>query len=102
MDGTMASISPIELYRQIGGTAAPVVIDIRSPAPSVDERLIVSALRRSPGDVAHWSRDLAPGSRVVVYGDRRDDVGNDLVGALRASGADAVALEGGLPASGAR
>jgi rhodanese-related sulfurtransferase len=96
MNATTASIPPIELYRQIGGAAAPVVIDIR-PAPSHDERLIVSALRRAPGDVAQWSRELASGRRVVIYGDR-DDVSKDVVAALRASGADMVALEGGFAA----
>jgi hypothetical protein len=103
MDRTMASMSPIELYRQIGGTAAPVVIDIRPLAQSHDERLIVSALRCAPGDVARWSRELARGRRVVVYGDRRDDLdkdgaGKDVAEALRAAGADMAVLEGGFAA----
>ena len=98
MDGTLASISPIDLYGQIGGAAAPVIVDVRPPGRNDDERLVVSAVRRSPNDVEHWSREIARGCRVVVYGGSPDEVGKGLIAALRAAGVDAVSLEGGLPA----
>ena len=68
MDGKALPISSSDLYARLGTAAAPLLLDVRrDEAFSQDGGLIISALRRSPGDVARWSKDLLAGRPVVAY-----------------------------------
>jgi hypothetical protein len=54
MDGQYL-ISPQDLYAAVGTASAPTIIDVRRDAAfDGDDRMLVSARRRSPGDVAKW------------------------------------------------
>ena len=66
MDEGRFSISAQQLYASLGSAAAPLVIDVRrSAAFDADERILVSALRRDPGEAGRWGREL-PAARAVV------------------------------------
>jgi hypothetical protein len=68
MDEGRFSISAQALYRPLGTAAAPRVIDVRRAAAfDADDRMLISAVRREPGDVGQWGRDLRPDLPVVVY-----------------------------------
>ena len=96
MDGQF-SISPQDLYAAIGTASAPTIIDVRRDAAfDADNRTLVSALRRLPGDVAKWGRDLPPGRPVVVYCAQGHEVSQQAAAALRGAGIDARYLDGGI------
>jgi rhodanese-related sulfurtransferase len=98
MDGTQSSISPRQLYARLGTASAPIVLDVRRAADvPEDDRPIVSACRRDPGDVAHWGRDLA-GKTVVVYCVHGHAASQGVAAGLRAGGVDAAFLDGGIAA----
>jgi len=98
MDGTRISIKPRELYERLGTAQAPIVLDVRRAADiAADDRPIVSARRRDPGDVARWGRDLV-GHNVVVHCVHGHKVSQDAAAALRALGVDAAVLDGGIAA----
>jgi rhodanese-related sulfurtransferase len=100
MDGQKPiSISPDELYAAIGTNAAPLVFDVRrSAAFDADDRLVVSALRRSPGDVAQWGHEIPAGRAVVVYCAHGHEVSQGAANTLRSTGIDARYIEGGITA----
>jgi rhodanese-related sulfurtransferase len=99
MDGSMACISPQELYGQIGTGAAPVVIDVRrDQAFDEDNRLIVGALRHRSGEVESWLRDLPSVRSVVVYCVHGHEVSQGVCRTLRRAGVVASYLEGGIAA----
>jgi len=55
MDRNLRSISPTDLYADLGTVSAPLVIDVRSPeAFAAADRLVVGAVRRVPGDISLW------------------------------------------------
>src|SRR5262245_19467202 len=96
MDGTANLISSTDLYARLG-TAAPLLLDVRrDEAFSKDGGLIVSALRRSPGEVERWRRDLIPGRPVVVYCAHGHEVSQGVAASLGQAGIDASYLEGGI------
>jgi rhodanese-related sulfurtransferase len=96
MDGK-PSISPENLFAQLGTAAAPVVIDVRLTDDFANApRLIPSAIRSAPEAVARWGKDLPAGKRVVVYGLHGLAVSQEAAAALCAAGADAVYLAGGI------
>jgi rhodanese-related sulfurtransferase len=101
MDGTKSStsISPHDLYDQLGTAQAPILIDVRKPADfTASDRCIVAAFHRAPEDVARWSRELPAGRPVVVHCVRGHQVSQTAAAALVAAGHDASYLEGGIAA----
>jgi rhodanese-related sulfurtransferase len=100
MDGQTAfSISPRDLYGAIGTASAPAVFDVRrAPAFDADDRILVGARRRVPGEVTSWGRELPAGGAVVVYCAHGHEVSQEASATLRANGIDARYLEGGIGA----
>jgi rhodanese-related sulfurtransferase len=98
MDGQKPpSILPEELYSGIGTAAAPCVFDVRRAAAfDADDRMLVAARRRSPGEVGEWARGLSTGNPVVVYCTHGHEVSQEVAKALRGGGIDARYLEGGI------
>ena len=97
MDGNTQSISPLDLYARLGTASAPLLLDVRrDPAFAEDGVLIIGALRRSPGDVDRWSKDLIAGRPVVAYCVHGHEVSQGVAMRLRQAGLDAAYLEGGL------
>src|SRR5260221_1704581 len=99
MDTGRFSILPQNLYGLLGTAAAPIVIDVRRPpAFDDDDRMIVGAIRRLPGDLDSWRAGLPAGRPVVVYCVHGHEVSQSSAKALRAAGVDARYLEGGIAA----
>ncbi len=97
MDTGRFSISPRDLYDQLGSAGAPLLVDVRrGPAFEGDDKMIVGAIRREPGDAQAWARDLPAGRPVVVYCVHGHEVSQNAATALRAAGRDARYLEGGI------
>ncbi len=98
MDGQKpASISARDLYGAIGTSAAPLVFDVRRAAGfDADDRMLVGALRRVPGEVGQWAQDVPTGRSVVVYCQQGHEVSQEAAAALQASGIDARYLVGGI------
>jgi rhodanese-related sulfurtransferase len=97
MDGRSQSISSTDLYARLGTASAPLLLDVRrEQAFSKDDTLIIGALRRSPGDVERWSRDLIAGRPVVAYCVHGHEVSQGVAASLRQAGLDAAYLEGGI------
>jgi rhodanese-related sulfurtransferase len=91
------SISAQALYSRLGTELAPIVVDVRrNPAFDADDRMIVGAVRRLPGEVNHWRQELPKGRPVVVYCAHGQEVSQNAAAALRAAGADASYLEHGI------
>jgi rhodanese-related sulfurtransferase len=98
MDGTQPTlISTQELYRSLGTAVAPVVIDVRRSAVfAADNRMIVGAIRRDPGEIQHWHQDLPPERPVVVYCVHGREASQGAASSLKAAGFDARYLEHGI------
>jgi rhodanese-related sulfurtransferase len=97
MDEGRFSISTQALYQQLGTAAAPRVIDVRRAAAfDADDRMLISAVRREPTEVAGWSRDLRPEQPFVAYCMHGQEVSQHAATALRGLGVDARYLEGGI------
>ena len=98
MDGQKpSSISPRDLYGAIGTASAALVFDVRRSAGfDADDRMLVGALRRVPGEVGQWTHDVPAGRSVVVYCQQGHEVSQAAAAALQASGIDARYLEGGI------
>jgi len=85
------------LYAAIGTASAPRVFDVRRAAAfDADTRMVVSALRRVPGEVGQWAGELSPGQAVVVYCTHGHEVSQEVAAALRGAGIDALYIEGGI------
>jgi len=99
MDGQQLSISPHDLYSQLGTAAAPCVIDVRRPTAFASaDRLIASALHRPPDHVEQWGRELPAERPVVVYCVHGHEVSQNTAAALRKRGIHAAFLAGGISA----
>jgi rhodanese-related sulfurtransferase len=97
MDEGRFSISTQALYQQLGTAAAPLVIDVRRTAAfDADDRMLISAVRRDPSDVRHWSSNLRADHAVVVYCAHGQEVSQQTAVALRGIGLEACYLEGGI------
>jgi rhodanese-related sulfurtransferase len=98
MDGqNPSSIFPVDLYGTIGTASAPLVFDVRrNTGFDADDRMLVGALRRVPGEIGQWVRDVPAGRSVVVYCQQGHEVSQQAAAALQASGVDARYLEGGI------
>ena len=92
-----ASISVSELQSAVRGNTPPLVIDVRKgPAFSAATDMIAGALRREPGAVAAWAKELPRASTVVVYCVHGHEVSQGVAKALNDCGIKASYLEGGL------
>jgi rhodanese-related sulfurtransferase len=97
MDGKSQPISSSELYARLGTASAPLLLDVRrDEAFSQDGGLVISALRRSPGDIEHWARDMIPGRPVVAYCVHGHEVSQGVAASLSRAGIEAAYLEGGI------
>ena len=97
MDEGRFSISAQALYDRLGTAAAPRVIDVRRAAAfEADDRMLIAAVRREPGEVGQWGRDLRPDRPVVVYCVHGQEVSQQTAVALRGIGLDAAYLEDGI------
>ncbi len=93
------SISPSDLATLIGGSAGPLLVDVRrAPAFAEDSRMIATAIRRQPETVGLWMAELPRQQPVVVYCVHGHEVGQNAAAALRQGGIDARYLEGGIEA----
>jgi rhodanese-related sulfurtransferase len=92
-----ASITVNELKSALAGRQPPLLIDVRrSPAFRAAPDMAAGALRRDPGAVAAWAKELPRASSVVVYCVHGHEVSQGVAKALRESGISARYLEGGL------
>jgi rhodanese-related sulfurtransferase len=91
------SISPEMLNDLLGASPPPTIVDVRQPdAFDAAETLIVGARRRAPGEIENWRDEFAHGRAVVVYCAHGKETSQTIAGTLRAHGAAARFLEGGI------
>ena len=94
---SLASISPCDLFDQLGSTLPPLVFDVRRTAAfDADSRMLVTARRGAPDNVAEWGQQIGAGQPVVVYCVYGHEVSQDLAAALRDAGIEARYLTGGI------
>jgi rhodanese-related sulfurtransferase len=75
MDEGRFRISAQNLYRELGTSAAPLLIDVRrGPAFDADEWVIAGAVRRPSDEIERWGRTIPSGRAVVVYCAHRREV----------------------------
>src|SRR5215471_8011347 len=90
-----SSISSEKLYRLIGTSSAPTLIDVRIDEDfAANQRLIPGAARRSHLDVQDWASGLA-GQSVVVICQKGQKLSEGTAAWLRHVGIAAEILEGG-------
>jgi rhodanese-related sulfurtransferase len=99
MDGTLLSVPAGDLYARLGTASAPMLVDVRrQDAFDADDRMVIGAIRRAPGEEHHWSRELPSARAVVAYCSHGGDVSQGVANTLRAAGVRATFLEGGISA----
>jgi rhodanese-related sulfurtransferase len=92
------TITPETLWARLGRAGAPAVLDVRIDDDVAADPVLIPSARRLPGlDAAAWSGRFA-GREVVAACAHGHAVSQGAVAWLRAAGARAVALEGGLSA----
>ena len=97
MDDRKHSISPHDLYAQLGSEAAPIIVDVRRDADFVGaDTLLADAFHCSPDDVGTWRANLPSGRQVVAYCVHGQQVSQAVTAALRNMGVEANFLEGGI------
>lgn len=92
------SIAPEQLWRRIGTSGAPTIVDVRKPeAVAASKGLLPGASLRDPHGAASWSSEPDSGPIVIacVHGHQRSQMA---AAQLRAQGRDARILEGGYDA----
>jgi rhodanese-related sulfurtransferase len=93
------SVSPSELARRIGTSAAPRVLDVRRREVfDGAARVIAGAKWRQHDAVERWADELAREREVVAYCAHGHQVGQAAAARLRAMGLEARYLEGGIEA----
>ena len=96
MDRNPRSISPTDLYADLGTASAPLVIDVRGhEAFAVADRLVVGAVRRAPGDMSLWQPELYRRA-VAVYCTDGQEISQGVAAALAATDIRVAYLEGGF------
>jgi rhodanese-related sulfurtransferase len=96
MDDDRIRISSQSLYRQLGGAAAPLLIDVRGDAAlEHDGTMIVAARRRAPEAMEQWRQALPSDGMVVLYCEA-GATSPRLAASLCNAGIAARWLEGGL------
>jgi rhodanese-related sulfurtransferase len=99
MDTLPLCISVLDLYRQLGSTDSPLVIDVRREAAfAADNTMIASATWRDPLAVNDWEKYLPRHRPIVVYCVHGYEVSSNTCSALRSAGLSARTLEGGIAA----
>jgi rhodanese-related sulfurtransferase len=99
MDEGRFFVSAQDLYRGLGTSAAPLLIDVRrGPAFDADEWIIAGAVRRPPEQIEQWGRRIPPERPVVVYCAHGREVSQIAAATLREIGATASYLQGGIAA----
>jgi len=99
MNGSAHQVSPAELHAHLGTAISPLLVDVRrDDLFNADDRLIVSALHRSPQDVEQWRKTLPSGRAVVTYCTHGREVSPRVAAALGRDGIQASYLEGGIAA----
>jgi rhodanese-related sulfurtransferase len=92
-----SSISSSELQAAIRSRQPPLVIDVRPrPVFMAATDMIAGALRRDPGTVSSWAKELPGASTVVVYCAQGRDVSQGVAKFLNASSMTTHYLEGGI------
>jgi rhodanese-related sulfurtransferase len=90
-------MSVANLTQSLGGTSAPLLIDVRRREAFLkDTKTISGALRRDPELVASWARELPAAEKVVVFCVHGHEVSQGVAKALKEQGREAAFLEGGL------
>jgi rhodanese-related sulfurtransferase len=87
------SISPDKLFRLIGTTNCPTIVDVRPDA----DGLMPAAIRRPAETARDWAGALA-GQKVVLFCVHGHERGAGAAAILRSEGVDAETLEGGFTA----
>jgi rhodanese-related sulfurtransferase len=96
MDGAGA-ISPRDLSDLLGSASAPLVFDVRRTAAfDADSRMLVTAQRGAPDNLAEWGQQIPAGRPVVVYCVYGHEVSQGVAAALRETGIEARYLSGGI------
>jgi rhodanese-related sulfurtransferase len=97
MDGDLLSVAPGDVYAHLGTASAPLLVDVRSEDSfAADDRLIIGAFHRLPGEAERWSKELPFGRSVVTYCTQGGAASQSSAAALRAAGIMAAYLEGGI------
>jgi rhodanese-related sulfurtransferase len=97
MHENLLSVTPADLYTNLGIASAPLVVDVRAQDSfDADDRLIIGAFHRLPGDVEHWLKELPFGRSVVTYCSHGGENSQRTAAALRMAGIKAAYLEGGI------
>ena len=92
------SISADKLFKLIGTTASPAIVDVRTDEDfAADPRLVPGAIRRDGAVVGDWAADFA-GRSVVLLCRRGHERSEGAAAWLRHAGADAELLDGGAQA----
>ena len=95
---SFGSISPDKLFRMIGSSQSPEMIDVRDAEGIAERRfLIPSCVWRDYGRVADFS-DRHAGKRVVVVCSKGKKLSEGVAAHLRLVGSQAEILEGGIEA----
>ncbi len=97
MDQSKHSISPNDLYAQLGTDAAPIIVDVRRETDFAGaDTLVADAFHCSPDNVEEWRTELPGGRQVVTYCIHGQAVSQGVAAALRLMGVEADFLEGGI------
>ena len=98
MDTVATSISPEQFLAVLGRADAPAVLDVRRDERfGQSERILPGAIRCAPQDVARFASVSGPRG-AVVYCVHGQEVSQQAAADLRATGWDAVYLQGGIEA----
>lgn len=96
MDTVSKSIAPEQLASLLGGSDAPLLLDVRSDERFCEsERILPGAIRCRPEDVPQFA-SANPPARAVVYCVHGLEVGGQAAAELSAAGWSAVYLQGGI------
>ena len=96
MDTDLPSLSPQDLQRLLGRPDAPLLLDVRKPAPFAEsQHLIAGAVYCAPEDVAGFARSQ-PRRDVVTYCVYGHHVSQTAARVLREAGWNARFLQGGI------
>ena len=91
------TVAPEELHSWLQAGRALQILDVRKKRDfDADPRMLPRARWKDPGQVAEWCKELPKTTPIVVYCVHGHAVSNGVVDHLRASGFDALLIEGGI------
>jgi rhodanese-related sulfurtransferase len=92
-----ASVSALDLYRELGLAGSATIVDVRRPAAyDQSPRILPGARRGIPDEVAIWAARLPKSRPVVVYCAHGHEVSQGAAVTLATLGFDTRYLEGGI------